>query len=69
MKLNFGDDSELTKKILFLLENNSKAKIMGENAYMHIKKKYNWPKIALDFSRIMNKNPELIKAKKRNNNL
>jgi len=64
-----GDDSELTKKILFLLENNSKAKIMGENAYMHIKKNYNWPKIALDFSRIMNKNSDLIKAKKRNNNL
>ena len=64
-----GDESELTKKILFLLENNSKAEIMGENACLHIKKNFSWPKIALDFSRIITKHSDLFITKKRNNNL
>jgi len=64
-----GNESELTKKILFLLENNSKAEIMGKNACLHIKKNFSWPKIALEFSRIMTKHSDLFITKKRNNNL
>ena len=64
-----GDESELIKKILFLLENDSKAEIMGENAYLYIKKNFNWSKVALDFSRIMTKHSDLFITKKRNNNL
>ena len=55
-----GDESELIEKILFLLENNSKAKIMGENARTYIKQNFSWPKIALDFSRIMRKHSDLF---------
>ena len=64
-----GDESELIKKILFLLENNSKAEIMGKNACLYIKKNFSWSKIALDFSRIMTKHSDLFITKKRNNNL
>ena len=64
-----GDESELIKKILFLLENNSKAEIMGENACLYIKKNFSWSKIALDFSRIITKHSDLFITKKRNNNL
>ena len=64
-----GDELELIKKILFLLENDSKAEIMGENACLHIKKNFSWPKIALEFSHIMTKHSDLFITKKRNNNL
>ena len=64
-----GDELELIKKILFLLENNLKAEIMGENAYLYIKKNFSWSKIALDFSRIITKHSDLFITKKRYNNL
>jgi len=64
-----GDESELIKKILFLLENNLKAEIMGENACRYIKKNFSWAKIASDFSRIITKHSDLFITKKRNNNL
>jgi glycosyltransferase involved in cell wall biosynthesis len=64
-----GDESELIKKILFLLENNLKAEIMGENACLYIKKNFSWAKIASDFSRIITKHSDLFITKKRNNNL
>ena len=64
-----GDGSELIKKILFLLENDSKAEIMGENACLYIKKNFSWSKIALDFAHIMTKYSDLFITKKRNNNL
>ena len=68
-KIKLSNDLELIKKILFLLENNLKAEIMGENACLHIKKNFSWSKIALDFSRIITKHSDLFISKKRNNNL
>lgn len=59
------DESELIKKILFLLENNSKAETMGKNACLYIKENFSWSKIALDFLHITTKHSDLFIPKKK----
>ena len=57
--INKGDHEDWIKKIKILLNDENKAKQMGEKGRVFVEKKFNWNKIAENFLNIVKQNPKI----------